>query len=127
MKNGGKAINLRPNDDHKRNPLKTQKGKSWENFQGKVSKNRLLPPSQIEFGLTKKFGYKSEFLNWCQNKTKKVFEMSDRRRSDRPLPPAPHPGENGNGDGSRIGVEAEADENNHGGNQDILMAPPEKE
>jgi len=53
--------------------------------------------------------------------------MSDRRRSDRPLPPAPHPGENGNGDGSRIGVEAEADENNHGGNQDILMAPPEKE
>ena len=61
-----------------------------------------------------------------QNKTK-VIEMSDRRRSDRPLPPAPHPGENGNGDGSRIGVEAEADENNHGGNQDILMAPPEKE
>ena len=53
--------------------------------------------------------------------------MSDRRRSDRPLPPAPHPGENGNGDGSRLGVEAEADENNHAGNQDILMAPPEKE
>ena len=60
MKNVGKAINLRPNDDHKRNPLKTQEGKSWENFQGKVSKNRLLPPSQIEFGFTKKFEYRSE-------------------------------------------------------------------
>ena len=53
--------------------------------------------------------------------------MSDRRRSDRPLPPAPHPENNGNGEGSRIGLEAEGDENNQQGTQEVLMAPSENE
>ena len=53
--------------------------------------------------------------------------MSDRRRSDRPLPPAPHPDNNGNGEGSRIGLEAEGDENNQQGTQEVLMAPSENE
>ena len=49
--------------------------------------------------------------------------MSDRRRSDRPLPPAPHPGENGDSGG----VPQQEDENNQHGNNstEILMAPPE--
>ena len=41
--------------------------------------------------------------------------MSDRRRSDRPLPPAPHP-ENGEG-----GAENEDNMNSN----EVLMAPPE--
>ena len=41
--------------------------------------------------------------------------MSDRRRSDRPLPPAP---QNENGDGPGIGQDEE-------GNHEVLVAPPE--
>ena len=61
--------------------------------------------------------------------------MSDhRRRSDhRPLPPAPHP-ENGNGEGSTIGSrqtdidpDGRDEGNNHGGNQEILLALSENE
>ena len=48
-------------------------------------------------------------------KTVLWWKMSDRRRSDRPLPPAPH-GENGDGPG---GVPDE--ESNH----EVLVAPPE--
>ena len=45
--------------------------------------------------------------------------MSDRRRSDRPLPPAPHP-ENGD---SLPGNGADPDDNQP--SNEILMAPPE--
>ena len=60
-----KAINLRPND-HKRNPLKTQKGKSWENFQGKGAKSRRSPkPNRIWYH-TIWVKWKVNW-NWCQN------------------------------------------------------------
>ena len=44
--------------------------------------------------------------------------MSDRRRSDRPLPPAP---QNENGDGPGLTGQADNEESNH----EVLVAPPE--
>ena len=49
--------------------------------------------------------------------------MSDRRRSDRPLPPAPNP-ENGSEPVGGVGVGQDGDGEPRA-SDDVLMAPPE--
>ena len=120
----------------KRNPLEnySKKGKkSWENSFVKLLLSRF-PLFKSSFCASANISIQKES---CEANSARLFswKMSDhRRRSDhRPLPPAPHP-ENGNGEGSTIGSrqtdidpDGRDEGNNHGGNQEILLAPSENE